>query len=680
MRGAPRRQPRPPLPPPAPPASAWEAWPGTTTRNHSLEPPGRFRHSCRVRYLHCRLLASLLLLLAAPAAVPAQQGPPPPAQDAPAGPVLPYRVTILPTGDAALDQALQDSSQLASLQEQAPTGAAGILARAMADRDRLAEAMHSLGYWGAGLRILIAGEPMESPALAARLESLQARLGEEPVAVRIEPQPGPLYRIGRLTLNAPDPAGAAAIARVAEEPYGLAPGDPAAATAVLAAERTLLDRLLAAGHPLATVARRQTLVDHDRRAMDVTWNFAPGPVARFATPEVDGAVKVNTAFLRRQAARLAGEPYSPERLEKARRELMALGAFDSVRARAAERLDAEGRLPVTFTVTERLRHALGINAAYETNYGPSVRVYWEHRNLFGRAERLRLEAEVARIGTSGDIGDMTYRVGASLRAPGLFGQDLTLVGSIAALRERLEAYDRDAVTFSALLERRLSESLTLQAGPVLDFGRAGPPDGRLRPYQTVGVLLGGRWDGTDSLLDPGRGWRAQASVTPSYSVREGAPFAPLRLTASTYWDLLGDKRGILAVRGSIGSLLGAARLDVPPHQRLYAGGGGSVRGYDYQSIGPRDARNKPAGGASLLETSLEWRQRVWGDFGAVAFVDAGTVGTGSLPDLSNLRVGAGLGVRYYTAIGPIRADVAFPLVRQTGSSGYGLYVGIGQAF
>jgi translocation and assembly module TamA len=126
--------------------------------------------------------------------------------------------------------------------------------------------------------------------------------------------------------------------------------------------------------------------------------------------------------------------------------------------------------------------------------------------------------------------------------------------------------------------------------------------------------------------------------------------------------------------------MGAQLADVPRHIRFYAGGGGSVRGYDYQSIGPRDERNRPSGGGSLVEASAELRQRVWGDIGAVAFVDAGSVGSGSAPEFSNLRVGAGLGLRYHTPIGPIRADVAVPLVKQQGSSNFGLYVGIGQAF
>ena len=590
--------------------------------------------------------------------------------------VLPYTVEIAPSGDSRLDAALADVSQLKALQESSPTSAGGVIGRARGDRERLQQALQSEGYWGGTTQISIAGLPLADPDLPARLDGSP----QKPVPIRIAVEKGQPYHLRTITIRATEPAGQPAMDAAAAKPFGVAPGDVARAEPVLAAERTLLDRLLDAGHPLATMAGRETVVDHGARTMEIAWRFAPGPVARFAPPQVEGAVRVDDDFLRRQAGRITGEVYSPERLEQARRELMALGPFGSVRTRAAERLDAEGRLPTTFTVAERARHALGITAAYETNYGPSARVYWEHRNLFGGAERLRVEGEIARIGTGGALDQMTYRTGVTYRSPGVFGRDLTLVASIGALRERLEAYDRDAITASLLFERRLSDRLTVRVGPTADLGSSGPPGGKLSPYQIVGVLFGGRYDGTDSLLDPSRGFRLEGTVSPSYSIRDAQPFAPTRVTASTYWDVFADRRSILAVRGTLGSLLGANRDNVPRHIRYYAGGGGSVRGFDYQSIGPRDAQGRPTGGASLLETSLEWRQRVWGDIGAVAFVDAGAVGTGSIPDTSNLRVGAGLGLRYYTPIGPIRADVALPVVREPRSSGYGLYVGIGQAF
>ena len=590
--------------------------------------------------------------------------------------MLNYLTEIRSTGDAQLDSALRAVSQLVQLQEQAPTSALGLLDRARTDRDRFVRALESEGYWGGTARVTVADLPIDAPDLSERLEGV----GDRAVPVVVAVDKAEVYRIGSLSVRSVTPEGEAAVAAAAAD-LGLRVGDPARAEPVLAAERRLLDRLLASGHPLAVVAGRDTVVNHDRREMAVTWRLAPGPAARFAAPAVEGAERVDAGFLRRYAAgRLENQPYSPDRLEQARRSVLALGPFAGVRVRAADRLDATGRLPTTFTVTERARHAIGLSAAYETNYGPSVRAYWEHRNLLGGAERLRLEAEVARIGTGGSVGEMTYRAGGTYRDPGLFGRDLTLVVSLFALRERLEAYDRNAIAGTVLFEQRLSERLFVQAGPTADFGQSGPPDGRLTPYQIAGLTFGGRYDGTDSLLDPSRGWRLNGAVTPSWSFSTNGPFAPLRATASAYLDVLGDRRSILAGRATFGSLLGSALSDVPRHLRFYAGGGGSVRGYDYQSIGPRDERNRPSGGASLVEASVEWRQRVWGDIGAVAFVDAGTVGTGSAPDTSNLRVGAGLGLRYHTPTGPIRADVAVPLVKQRGSSAFGLYVGIGQAF
>ena len=622
-------------------------------------------------------LRPLLVLLAPFLLIRTLRAQEPPADEG----TLPYAVEIVPSGDARLDAALGAVSQLRALQDSAPTSPGGVLGRAEGDRERLQQALRSEGYWAGVARIAVDGLPLGDPGLPARLEGTpRSGPNAEPVPVRITVEPGQPYRVSSIAVRGTTPAEQPAVDAAVARPFGIAPGDVARAEPVLAAERILLDRLLEAGHPLAVQAGRETTVDHGAKTMEISWRLAPGPEASFAPPVVEGATRVDPDFLNRQASRLAGQPYSPLTLERTRQELMALGPFGSVRARAAERLDAEGRLPTTFTVAERARHAVGVTAAYETNYGPTVKVYWEHRNLFGGAERLRIEGEVARIGTGGALDQMTYRTGATYRSPGVFGRDLTLVASIGALRERLEAYDRDAATASLFLERRLSQQLTVRAGPTAEFGSIGPPDGKLSPYQIVGVLFGARYDGTDSLLDPSKGWRGEGTVQPSYSLRDNAPFVPLRLTGSTYWDMRGDRRSILAVRGSFGSLLGAGRADVPRHLRYYAGGGGSVRGFDYQSIGPRDERDKPSGGASVVEGSVEWRQRVYGDFGAVAFVDAGAVANSSVPDTSNLRVGAGLGVRYYTAIGPVRADVALPVVRQPGSSGYGLYVGIGQAF
>ncbi|WP_372623511.1 autotransporter assembly complex protein TamA [Falsiroseomonas sp.] len=605
------------------------------------------------------LLLLLSLLIAAPAAT--QQ------------PTLRYQASFVPTGEQALDSALAEASQLRALAEDAPVDAYGLVARAEAEPARLEEVLHAEGYWAPRIEIRIAGEPAATPGLAARLEAASPE--QVPVEVRVEP--GPRYTYRRLALRAATPEGRAPVAAL-ELPAELAPGEPARTDPVLDAEAALLDALRRAGHPLAAIADREVVVDHDAQAMDVAWTLAPGPRAAFAMPGIAGETEVSRRLISRVAGRLTGEPYSPQRLERTRRDLLALGAFDTVRVRAAERLDAAGRLPVTFSVADRPRNAAGVTLAYETNYGPSGRVYYERRNLFGNAELLRIEAGVSRIGTSGGTADVNYRLGASLRRPGLLGGRTSLVLEAAALRERLEAYDRDAIVTSAILERPIGERWLLRGGPIFETGRIGR-DGNLEPFTLLGLVTGVRYDSTASLLDPRSGVRVDLSVTPYADLAEGGGFVRALGTARTYFDFTGDGGTVLALRATLGSLVGASR-EVPLDKRFYAGGGGSVRGYDFQGIGPRDALGRPLGGSSLVEGSVELRQRVSGNFGMVAFLDAGSVGASETPDFSDLRLGAGLGVRYATAIGPLRLDVGLPLNRQAGDTGYGIYVGLGQAF
>ncbi len=259
---------------------------------------------------------------------------------------------------------------------------------------RLQEALRAQGYWGGEVLATIDDLPLDDPGLPARL---QAATAEAPAVVVFRLVPRELYRIGRVTVEPATGADPAPVRAAAAE-SGLSTGDPARPEAVLSAETAMRESLRRAGHPLAAVPGRETIVDHDRRVMDVTWQVAPGPRATFAAPDVTGQVRTNTGLLQRTAARqIEGQDYSPAALERARRALVALGVFESVRVEPATALAPGNRLPVTFRVSERPLRAIGGSISYETNYGAGFSLYWEHRNLFGGAERLRLEGEVARL-------------------------------------------------------------------------------------------------------------------------------------------------------------------------------------------------------------------------------------------------------------------------------------------
>ncbi|WP_419898031.1 autotransporter assembly complex protein TamA [Roseomonas sp. USHLN139] len=582
-----------------------------------------------------------------------------------------YEVTLPETGDEALDSAISRASALDQLRERAPVDSYGLVSRAIAESGNMRDALRSEGYYAGTARILVDGTTPDTPGLADRLA---ARTGDTPIPVVITVEKGARYRLATVRLQA-EPAGASLEDAGAA---GLEEGTPARAQPILDAEGRMLTALRDAGHPFASLRRRVT-VDHDTQRMEVTFLVAPGPRANFAQPSVTGEQRTHASLLASIVAPLEGQQYSQEKIDQTRRDLLSLGVFNTVRARAAERLDETGRLPVAYTVIERPLHAIGFGAAYETRYGPTFSAYWEHRNLFGGAERLRLEAEVNRLGTTGDTSDTGGKVGASLKTPWFAGRNQTLTFDIAALRERPDAYDRDAFTLGALLERTVSSRLSWGAGPQLEFSRV-TQDAVTTDYQLVGVLGTLRWNDTDSPLNPSRGTRATVLVNPIYSLGESNAFTRLRVQGSTYFDISGDKGSILALRGVVGSIVGASFGGVPPDKRFYSGGGGSVRGYSYQSVGPRTASDEPAGGLSQIEGTIELRQRVSGNFGMAAFVDAGAVTRDPTPTFSNLKVGAGLGVRYLTAIGPLRADIGVPLNKERGDSAFGLYVGIGQAF
>ena len=598
------------------------------------------------------------LLAAALAAAPSARGADP----------QPYTVELAKTGETALDQALRDGSNLLSLQKKAPVGPFALVTRARDDAGRLMTALNSYGHYAAKVSVRIAGRDVDDPALPAALEAATT-----PVSIDVTIQPGPVFRLRRFALDgAVPPEGRAALK--------LAPGDPAIAADVLAAQGRVLEALRKSGHALAKVDAPVAMLDPGAQVLDVSYNVDAGPQVNLGPVGVGGLVRVDQGFVRRRLLVHPGQRFDPDEIERARQDLAQLGVFATVRARAAERLDAAGGLPLDFDVTERPRHAVGLTASFSTDLGASAGVTFQHRNLFGQAEQLNLGAAVTQLGGSASRGQ-GYNVTAGLLKPDVWARNQNVQVNLQVIKENLDAYDRTAALAGVTLSRKFSQVWTASVGVQGQQSRI-LQQGVSRDYTLAQLPLGLRYDstGTEGLFEPTHGIKAAATVTPTASLAgSGANFAILQLQGSTYFDLGAPGRSVLAVRGLVGSVQGASTFQLPPDQRFYAGGGGTVRGYKYQSIGPRFRDNRPTGGTSLTAATVEFRQRFGESFGAVAFLDAGQVSTSSA-GFGDLRVGAGVGARYYTAIGPIRLDVAVPLNKRNGDDTLQVYIGIGQAF
>jgi translocation and assembly module TamA len=556
-----------------------------------------------------------------------------------------------------------------------------LLQGAQALLSRVNIALRARGFYDAQLQAQIDGRPI---ADAAALDAIEAQPDSAQTSIAMTVETGPKYKIGTVAIRLPGTL--ASLPDVDRGKIGLAPGDPADAAAIIAAQDKVVVELRKQGHALAA-AKREVVVDHATREAEVTYIVEPGPTAKMGKVTFSGTEKVDTAYLQRRVPFTEGEPYDPAKVDLLRGKLTSLGTFNAVRIKPATTLGPNGELPIDVELTDRPQRSFGFGVSYETQLGFAVNGFWVHRNLFGQAESLRLSAEINHIGQGLAIVDTGFAFGAAFRKPDWWmpGQDMRL--EAAALREVLDAYTRNAVTAYAGIDRTISPHWQVRAGIAGEIAQI-TRNGITMPYNLLGFMTTALLNEADSDLDPTRGYRLQLDVTPWVDVGPGGNFFTImRLTGRSYFDLSSlvqaeAGRTVLATRASFGTEPAISIGGIPPDKLFYAGGGGSVRGFVYQSAGPRDAFNNPLGGASVVEGSIELRQRIGKSFGAVAFVDAGSAYPDYLPNFSLFapRVGAGAGLRYYTDFGPVRVDVGLPLNRRDGDPPFGIYVSLGQAF
>ncbi len=584
----------------------------------------------------------------------------------------PYTVTIAPTGDAALDGALKDSSTLVSLREKAPVGSFALIGRAKQDQDRFVTALNSFGYYKGAAKVTIAGHPLDDPALPDLLDREPA---EPPVEIKVAPKTGPLFHLGQVKVEGSVP-------EEARSKLDLKPGAPAVASDVLAARERLLNALRDEGYALAKVAEPAAFLEPDADKLDVTYKAETGPRVDLGPITVTGLKDVNESFVRRRLLVHQGEQFNPEAIDKARQDLISTGVFSSVVVLPADQLNPAGNLPITFDVTERPKHAVSFGAAYSTDLGAFATATWSDRNLFGNAEQLNITAGFTGGGSAQPRPG--YNLTGQFIKPDFLARDQSLQADLGAVKQTFDAYDQKAILGDVLLNRKLSDHWSGSAGVAGEIETI-TQEGVTRDYTLVGIPVAAKYDSTNNLFEPTQGIRAALSVTPTQSLgTTNATFVLMQANGSTYIDIpwLGGSpgRSVLALRGLVGRAEGASQFELPPDKRFYAGGSATVRGYKYQSVGPHFPDDKPQGGVSVAAGTVEFRQRILKSFGMAVFADAGQVSANGSPFAGNWAVGVGAGARYYTPIGPIRVDFAVPLTKVPGNDSFQFYIGIGEAF
>ncbi|MBV9843279.1 MAG: BamA/TamA family outer membrane protein [Sphingomonadaceae bacterium] len=495
------------------------------------------------------------------------------------------------------------------------------------------------------------------------------------IRVRLIATAGGIYHFSSVTLPGLDAtAGDAPALRAA---FTLKPDDPVDADKVNAAQASLKAALGERGYVFAKLDDPQIVVDHDAHAATLSLAVAPNGVKRFGHFELRGR-HLFTAQHIAQIARLhPGDPLNAKRIDDLRRALIATGLVSTIQLTPIQTAD-----PQVADLAVRLEPApprtVAAELGYGTGEGASLQLSWEHRNL--------LPPEGA-VTFRGIVGTQEQALSANYRRSNFRSRDEALTGQLAIDHQKRPAYEAKTASVSAGIERQTNiiwqKKWTWSVGGQLlasdekDVIQAtGQP--RDRTYFIGLVPLSLAYDGSDNLLDPTRGYRLSSHVSPSLSFQNGTfGYTIVQLDGSYYVPV--SRKVVLAGRLRFGSIFGPDASRIAPSQRFYSGGGGSVRGYGYQDIGPRDIDNDPVGGKSLNEFALEARIR-FGNFGVVPFFDGGNLYSSTMPRLTGLRYGTGIGVRYYTSFGPIRVDLGTPVNPQKGDTRVAVYVSLGQAF
>lgn len=571
---------------------------------------------------------------------------------------LAFQIPRQPDG---LRQTLTDASLLQARRREGLTDAQELFSAARADYQRLLAALYGEGFYSGVISILIDGRE------AAGISPLAIPERISDILVRVDP--GPRFRFGRARIEP--------LADDTALPEGFAPGKPARSPLIGAAAEAAVDAWRAQGHPKADLAGQTVIADHATATLDADLALAPGPVLRFGDFTFSGAQSVRPERIRAIAGVPTGRVVLPRRMEEINDRLLRTQVFQSVSIRQADAPNPDGTLDINATLVEQPPRRIGFGGEIASLDGASVSAYWLHRNLFGGAERLRLDGEVSGIGAQ--EGGADFILGAKLTRPATFTPDTDL--TYGARLARLNEDDFNSYGFSLDLgiEHAFSRSLKGSAGLAFEYLEVTDSIGK-QTFQTLSAPLGLTWDKRDAPLNATKGFYLNGEVTPFGEVTGETLGARAFLDARIYQGF-GDGRVVLAARGQAGSILGTSLRDTPRDMLFYSGGAGTVRGHPFQSLGVFVlGPDQRSGGRSFVATSLEARVNVTDTIGVVGFYDAGFVGADAfLSDQGDWQSGAGLGLRYDTGIGPVRFDVAAPLSGDT-DNGVQFYIGIGQAF
>lgn len=585
-----------------------------------------------------------------------------------ATPILPFDAVNFQVNDAAssLTKELRAASTLLASERTKTVTAEDLFASARSEYGALINALYARGYYSPVIHVFIDGRE------AADIAPLDAPSRITAITVTVDP--GPVFAFGHTEITPLAPG--------SDLPKGFAPGAVAESALVVQAVTAGVDGWRALGYPKAKVLDQHVVADHDRSTLSADISLAPGPKLRFGALTVQGTKRMREERVLAIAGLPEGEVYSPKELADATARLRRTGVFSSVTLTEDDFITGQDQLGITADLVENKRRHLSFGAEIASTDGVGLTADWMHRNLFGGGENLRIAGAITNIGVQ--QGGVDYLLGATIERPATFDADTTLTFGIAGGILDDVDYDMNFAAIAIGLKHVFSDTLSASVGVSYQYADVVDPGGEF-VYQTLSLPMTLIWDTRDSTTDATKNGYVSIDAKPFLGFGETDSGARLFADLRGYKSLGANKGLVLAGRVQVGAVMGASLEGTPTDFLFYSGGGGSVRGQPYQSLGvyyltDSEGALYKTGGRQFLAGSFEARVHVTDTIGIVGFVDMGRVdNNGFFTDAGNYQAGAGLGVRYATPVGPLRFDVAMPVAGDTGE-GVQLYVGLGQAF
>jgi translocation and assembly module TamA len=587
--------------------------------------------------------------------------------------------------NARIEGVLEGAARVYRLQEKPPPSIALLKRRAAADTAIVERALKSEGYYEGEATITVVGsvdatEDADAETDPERIAPLPAATPADDIAgtptVRISVRKGPRYALARQLATFETPLHPET-EKLVQEAITVNVGGPAQGSAVVDAEIDAASVLGRLGYPYVDRGKRRAEANFDFDTIDVRTPYAPGPYTTFGTYTIEGLETVERKYVESFIDWNRGDPVSRAKLAEVQRELSATRLFDAVTITLPEKPPEDWKETGTFEapiklVFEESKHRKATAALnFSTVDGPGTILTWENRNLYGQNETLQAVL---------DISLEEQRARLDYRKPRWTKNERDLIAGFEVFRETREAFDSTGATGSVGIEERLSPYLVGTLGVGFEVAQTEEDDIRAESY-LLGLPGSLVYDRTDDLLNPTEGVRITAAAAPWIGIfdEEVSSFLETDVEASSYISIDRDANYILALRGRVAQVFSDNAERVPVNRRVFAGGGGSVRAYGTQLVNDLDSSFDPVGGLGVFEGSIEMRMR-FGSFGVVPFVDAGTVTGEIFSEFGDLRWGPGLGVRYFSPVGPIRVDVAVPIDKRDSDDPFQVYLSIGQAF